>query len=291
MDPLNPFEIESKALRSVVFPRGIGNSIGLWGTDMNFLLTGHKGFVGGAVMEYLSRFGYGFKWIERMKTFHLWHEKIETLFKENRFDAVIAAGAISDNQYKDPDIYTWNALATEILAWHCARQSIHLIFFSSQTARQPTTLYGHSKRLSETLIKAKPGLEACILQPFNIWGPSESVKPVHVRSLPFRLVTRNLEKLWRTQRDYVHVCDVVNAVFHAIEVRATGTFEVGTGNAVHADDLAACTPWRGYEKEPTPPYIQEWACADPKKFLPGWHPTIAVLEEMPRLEEEIHGKS
>lgn len=258
---------------------------------MNFLLTGQKGFVGGAVMEHLSRFGYGFKWIDRMKSFHLWQERVEELFKENRFDAVIAAGAISDNQYKHSDIYTWNAWATAILASHCAQQSTHLIFFSSQTARQPTTLYGYSKNIAETLIKATPALEACILQPFNIWGPSESVKPVHVRSLPFRLVNRDLQKLWRTQRDYVHVSDVVTAVFHAIETGATGTFEVGTGNAVHSDDLAACTAWTGYEKEPTPPYIQEWACADPKKFLPGWHPTIAVLEEMPRLEEDFHGKA
>lgn len=258
---------------------------------MNFLLTGHKGFVGGEIMCRLSRLGHRFKWIDRMETFHLWHENVEDLFKKNSFDAVIAAGAISDNQYKGSDIYTWNALSTEILAWHCARQSVHLIFFSSQTARQPTTLYGHSKHLSETLIRAKSGLEACILQPFNIWGASESVKPVHVRSLPFRLVNRDLQKLWRTQRDYVHVSDVVNAAFHAIEMRATGTFEVGTGNAVYSYDLAACTAWQGYEKEPTPPYIQKWTCADPKEFLPGWHPRIAVLEEMPRLEEEFHGKA
>lgn len=258
---------------------------------MNVLLTGHKGFVGGEIMRHLSRLGYGFKWLERMKTFYLWHERVEELFKENRFDAVIAAGAISDNQYKHLDIYTWNALATEILASHCARQSAHFIFFSSQTARQPTTLYGHSKNLAETLIKAKRGLEACILQPFNIWGASESVKLVHARSLPFRLVNRDLDKLWQTQRDYVHVSDVVNAVFHAIETRATGTFEVGTRNAVHSYDLAACTEWQGYEKEPTPPYIQKWTCADPKKFLPGWHPTISVLEEMPRLEKAFREKA
>lgn len=241
-------------------------------------------------MRHLSRLGQSVKWLDRTETFYLWHERVERLFKDNRFDAVIAAGAISDNQYKNPDIYTWNSFAMEILASYCVHQAAHLIFFSSQTARQPTTLYGYSKNLAETMIKAKPDLKTCILQPFNIWGSTESVKPVHVRSLPFRLVNRDLEKLWPTQRDYVHVSDVVSAVFHAIKTRATGTFEVGTGNAVHSDDLAACIEWTGYEKEPTPPYIQKWTCADPKKFLPGWHAKIQVLAEMPRLEKELHAE-
>ena len=251
------------------------------------LLTGYRGFVGGEIMRHLSSLGHGFKWLERMETFYLWHERVERLFEENRFDTVIAAGAISDNQYKNSDIYTWNSFALEILASHCAQQSAHLIFFSSQIARQPTTLYGYSKNLAETMIKAKPALEACILQPFNIWGAAEAIKPVYTQSLPFRLAKRNLEKLWRTQRDYVHVSDVVNAVFHASENRAVGTFEVGTGNVVHSYDLAGCTEWKGYKKEPTPHYIQKWTCADPKKFLPGWHPTVAVLEEMRGLEEEL----
>lgn len=239
-------------------------------------------------MRHLTRSGHGFKWLERMQTFYLWHERVEKLFKENRFDTVIAAGAISDNQYKNSDIYTWNSFAMEILASHCVEQSAHLIFFSSQTARQPMTLYGYSKNLAETMIKSKPALEACILQPFNIWGASEGGKPVYTQSLPFRLAKHNLEKLWRIQRDYVHVSDVVGAVRHAMKTRATGTFEVGTGNAVHSYDLAACTDWTGYKKEPTPYYIQKWACADPKKFLSGWHPKVEVLKEMPRLEEALH---
>ena len=254
------------------------------------LLTGHKGFVGGEIMRHLSRLGQSFKWLDRPETFYLWHERVERLFKDNRFDAVIAAGAISDNQYKNADIYTWNTFATEILASYCVHQAAHFIFFSSETARHPTTLYGYSKNLAETMLKAKPALETCILQPFNIWGASESTKPAHKQSLPFRLANHSLEKLWATQRDYVHVSDVVSAVFHAIKTRAIGTFEVGTGNTVHSDALAACTEWKGYEKEPTPPYIQKWTCADPKKFLPGWHPKIQVLAEMPRLEKELHAE-
>ena len=96
------------------------------------LLTGHKGFVGGEIMRHLSKSGHPFKPIDRMETFYLWHEKIEKLFKENRFDAVIAAGAISDNQYKNPDIYTWNAFAMEILASHCvaAIRASHLFLLA-----------------------------------------------------------------------------------------------------------------------------------------------------------------
>ena len=250
------------------------------------LLTGDKGFVGSEIGLSLSDRGHAFIGIDRPASFYLWHERVDRLFKEYRFDAVIAAGAISDNQYKRTDIYTWNALAMEILASYCVEQGALMIFFSSQTARCPTTLYGCSKRLAEMLIEGKRGLEACILQPFNIWGAGEAVKPLRLRSLPFRLVNEELEVLWPTRRDYVHVSDVVSAVFHALKGRLTGTFEVGTGGSVHAYDLAACTEWQGYEKQPTPRNIEKWTCADPKRFLPGWHPKVKVLNGMRQLKAE-----
>ena len=249
------------------------------------LLTGHKGFVGGEIMRHLSKSGHPFKPIDRMETFYLWHEKIERLFKENRFDAVIAAGAISDNQYKNSDIYTWNTFAMEILASHCAQQSAHLIFFSSQTARTPKTLYGKSKQFAENAIKATHALDACILQPFNIWGAGENIKPPNCQSLPHRLASRNLEVFWETERDYVHVSDVVSAVRQAMDKRLTGTYHVGTGKATKSTDLAKLIEWTGYTRQPTPAHIEKYTCADPSRFLIGWKPKIAVLDEIQRLEK------
>ena len=249
---------------------------------MKYLITGHKGFVGSALMEKFSGQAIG---LDKKKSIHDWESELTKLLPA--VTAVIHCGAISDNQYKHLDIFDWNVYATQILASHCAIREIYLVYFSSQTARNPKTLYGHTKKLAEYAVQSKPELDACILQPFNIWGDGEDCKPPHCRSLAYRLADHELKKLWDTNRDYVHVKDVVSAVKYALKNRDVGTYHIGTGKSTPSAVLANMVAYNGYVCEDRPPYIEVGSAADTNKFLSGWKPTINIIEELPNLEVRL----
>ena len=254
------------------------------------LLTGHQGFVGTALLTALQASNEKVIGLEKTGSFFQWQTRLAALAEKHVFKTVLHCGAISDNQYKNLDIFEWNTYSVKSLAAVCHRQGSHLIYISSQTARAPKTIYGHSKKLAEMLIKTTPGVDACILQPFNIWGSGERQKPRQCQSLPYRLAAHNLEVLYETERDYIHSSDVVRAIQHAMGSRIAGTYHLGTGTAIRSAALARCIRWNGYSCEPTPDWIERWTCANPSKFLPGWHPKIAVLDRMQPLETEIHYK-
>ena len=251
------------------------------------LLTGFNGFVGAALRAELQHREKGFLLLEREPTLERWQVVLTQYMESHPVDTVIACGAISNNQYGATDIFDWNTYSMKVLAEQCARVDAHLIYFSSQAAIAPTTLYGHSKKLAEALIRGVQGLSACVLRPFNIWGKGESRKMPGCQSLPYRLAARTLEVLWETERDYIHISDVVQAVMLARQYRIAGTFEVGTGDAVTSDALAERVTWNGYRREQRPPHIQKYACANAYYFLPGWQPAVGVLDRFDAFVEEL----
>lgn len=248
------------------------------------LITGHEGFVGG----HLHRRYPSAICLEKTEAFHDWHAQLSFLATEHKLTTVVHAGAISANQYKDLDIFDWNTYATKAIANLCQDQGLHLIYFSSITAEYPKTLYGHSKKIAEWLIKDTAELDACILRPFNIYGEGEDVRGVENRSLPYRLADRELKVLWDTERDYIHVLDVVAAVQHALENRIIGTYHLGTGEVTPSAVLANLVRYNGYTCEDRPPHIEFGAAADPEKFLPGWQPTVDVRDEIKVLEAKLN---
>lgn len=239
------------------------------------LVTGHKGFVGSNLVRSLDP--KEVKLLEKLDTYFDWCTHLFALMTSIEFDTVIHCGAISDNQYKDADILDWNTRCTRTIAEMCGRQGVHLIYLSSQTARSPQTLYGYSKHLSELFIHQISGLNACIFQPFNIWGEDESMKPVHCQSLPYRLAANNLEILWDTNRDYVHVDDVVSAINIARNNRIFGTYHLGTTQTTSSHDLAKAVEYDGYEVQETPLHIENYTCAVPADLLPGWKHYISDI--------------
>lgn len=248
------------------------------------LITGSKGFVGSELMQCKDYQHV----LDKADTYEIWCSNLLEKMDNFRIETVVHCGAISDNQYKDADIFDWNTRCTQVIAEECASQGIHLIFLSSQTARNPQTLYGYSKHFSELLIRRTPGLDACIFQPFNIWGDDQSMKPAHCQSLPYRLAANNLEVLWDIDRDYIHVSDVVRAIKIAMNNRICGTFHLGTGQTVNSHVLANAVKYDGYEIKDTPPYIERYTCANPSNFLPGWKPRVLdVADRIRVLESEL----
>ena len=263
------------------------------------LITGHRGFLGSHLMKALGSRAIGLDrksepvatsdnrvtvasvspsadetltFPQKCGTFSEWTSRLAALDRSFAIKTVVHAGAISDNLYKDFDIFQWNVYATNILlemfCWDA-----HFIYISSQTANDPKTLYGHTKKMSELLIQQQALMDACIFQPFNIYGEDESMKPAHCQSLPHRLKKGNLEVLWDTCRDYIHVEDCVAAIKKAIESRTTGTYHLGTGIGTHSHALAERFDFgERWTYEERPPHIEYGNLADPEKFLSDWEP-------------------
>lgn len=245
------------------------------------LLTGAEGVVG----RHLKAALQPAVCLEKMETFHDWCSHLFAITHEFELTAVVHCGAISANQYKDLDIFDWNAYATQVIANLCRDKGLYLIYFSSITAERPKTLYGHTKKISEVFIEKTAGLNACILRPFNIYGEGEDVRDAQNRSLPYRLADHELKTLWETERDYVHVSDVVCAVEHALKYRICGTYHLGTGEVTPSVVLANLVKYDGYTCEDRPPYIEIGFAADRSKFLPGWQPTVDVSSGVVELEK------
>lgn len=242
---------------------------------MRILLTGHKGFVGHALAQRFRP--YQLTCIDK-------DEPLPQLFYFDRFDVVIACGAISDNQYKNPDILRYNVSAiAQLLKTY---PDAYFVYLSSQTARNPKTLYGYTKECAELLISAACN-NACILQPFNIYGEGEDRKAAHCRSLPYRLADHELEYLWDTARDYVHIDDVVDAVSHAVKHRYVGTYHLGTSNTTESFELASLVSYHGYRTEQRPTFIEYGSAADGERFLPNWKPKQDVRKQIQLLEQRL----
>ncbi len=246
-------------------------------------LTGNRGYIGG----HLSRAYPPAKTLDEDKCFQRW----ETLFAKTRDSIeqatmIIHCGAIADAFYQNPDIFKWNYEATKQIADVARQENTFLIFISSCAAIAPNSLYGWSKRVAEDYIQAN-NKKYCILRLYNVYG-AEDHRPPEKHSVPEKLMRRTLRYVFYPfRRDYIHVEDVVRAVRYVEELNITGTYDVGTGQAVEVKELAKLTDGGFYTEttaaavlgENHPPLKLQ---ARPKYMLPGFKPVRDVFSEFVR---------
>ena len=268
---------------------------------MKILLTGDKGFVGRNIGAALRADGHTVIGIEAEPQFSEWVGKFE---RSKRYyialrdiDAVVHAGAISSNQYTDPDIFLWNSYASFILAKYVEDRygDIPFVFFSSfqVTASEKDwsqrSWYGWSKACAEDYIKAVLP-SATILRPGVMWG-DERHKQVG-RSVPYQLATHQLTHLYRNWgRDYVHVNDAVEAVKIGIYNAPAGTFNLN-GEYWLNENLAKLTDWKGYQVVGNP-QAQLGVAFNNSQYngqdnglpaLPGWEIQADLKTEFSKIE-------
>ena len=139
---------------------------------MRILLTGDRGFVGshiraGLESVYHVRAGvesiYDVVGLDVRGGFQEWIEDMNATM-DTDIDAVIHAGAVSNNQSQDPNIYLWNSYATYLLAQRASekmdgRLPIPFILFSTflvgstVDARSMRTPYTWSKVQAEGFVR------------------------------------------------------------------------------------------------------------------------------------------
>ncbi len=272
---------------------------------MRILVTGHRGFIGGAVCARLRRDGH------RVTGFA--GELCGGLPATPQDVVVHLAGHLDD--------WLYDELGTLAVTEHCRRVGAGLLLASSAAVyagrggasegsaigegfpAAPRTPYGISKLLAESLVRAAAeahGLRALILRLFNPYGAGQTrdyLVPtvVHcvLRGEPLRLRSP------QAVRDFVHVDDVAEAFARGVAALSRCAGEVlnlGTGAGHAVREIVAIT-----ERLVGRPAVLEAAAggvadadvcvADPSRMqaLLGWRPGRTIEEGLRGMIEALGG--
>ena len=274
---------------------------------MKVLVTGHKGFVGSYIANYLTEKGHeveGFEWVEHVVP------------DVSAYDWVIHCGAISDTTERDVDkVWAHNYEFTLRLLQVCENYNTNIQLVSTSAVYgnntsfketdpvYPQTPYAWSKLLIDKFLKENGyenfGMLVQNFRYFNVYGPGEGHKGDQM-SLVSKFqkqasqdgVIKLFEGSDKFKRDLVSVHDV--AVIHEKMMHETdtcGVFNLGTGKAVNVEEVAKLIAKRydaKIEYIPMPDHLksqyQEYTCADNTKL----HNTI-VIRHWHTIEEYING--
>ena len=274
---------------------------------MKVLVTGHKGFVGSYIANYLQSKDHeveGFEWVEHVVP------------DVSAYDWVIHCGAISDTTERDVDkVWAHNYEFTLRLLQVCENYNTNIQLVSTSAVYgnntsfkesdpvYPQTPYAWSKYLIDKFLKENGyenfGMLVQNFRYFNVYGPGEGHKGDQM-SLVSKFqkqasqdgVIKLFEGSDKFKRDLVSVHDV--AVIHEKMMHETdtcGVFNLGTGKAVNVEEVAKLIAKRydaKIEYIPMPDHLksqyQEYTCADNTKL----HNAIAI-RHWHTIEEYING--
>ena len=234
---------------------------------MKALVTGHHGFIGSHVYEYLVSHGNEVDGYDR--PFDLGD------FKTNKkYDVVIhlAANAAIREAVKNPDIF-WenNVVKSQPIFDYCRENNVRCLYASSAAVYEWwINAYAISKKVNE--IQAPPNSVG--MRFFNVWAEKVSRSDMLYRMLEEKTATY----LTRHKRDWIHVNDIVTAIATLIPSSYNGVLDVGTGNPVSVIDLANKMGMGHLPIKEDTPGERETTCADISQLTElGWTPTIDIL--------------
>jgi nucleoside-diphosphate-sugar epimerase len=267
---------------------------------MRILVTGHRGHVGGPVIDHLASLGHeasGFDWAAGDELLDI----AAVRRAADGCDAIVHLGAIPHDNAGDPDqIMAINVLGT----WHVllaaeAAAVTRVVYFSSaqvfgtagaerlpdyfpvddQHPRRATRAYGLSKCLAEDLcaaFTARTGIISVSLRPVHVWDPGMyGRKQAQWRTDP----SSEWEPFWE-YGGFVDMRDVATAVQQALTVPLEGHHRIVLCAAdiaatepslVIAARLAPSVPIRDRARYEQDPCRALFDCSAAERIL-GWHP-------------------
>ena len=195
---------------------------------MKVLVTGHKGFIGSHVFDFLSDI-FDVDGLDRP-------DDIENFVDVGcaDYDLIVhlAAYAALRDSVDNPDKF-WenNVEKSKPIFDYCRKYNTRLLYASSAGAyswwQNP---YAITKKVNE--IQAPPNSVG--MRFFNVWAEEGSRD-----DMLYEMLKQGTAKyITRHKRDWVHVLDVVRAIATLIPSSFTGTIDVGTGQMTSVIDLA-----------------------------------------------------
>jgi len=259
-------------------------------TKKRILVTGGAGYIGSATVEALVQAGHQVVVFDNLATGQ--KDKIhseatlvegdittisdvETVFSSYQFDAVIhfaAKKSVAEGQREPATYFKNNVLGTLNVLTCMEKYQVPQIVFSSTAAVykaidapefsfteesevSPSSVYGQSKLMSETLIKefynTKKISQYSLLRYFNVAGDSGLQYREDTAQNVFPLIARAIEQKqtfniygddYDTKdgtgiRDYIHLADLVDAHLKALNSSVSGVFNLGTNTGYSVQDL------------------------------------------------------
>jgi len=203
---------------------------------MKILITGHRGFIGSALMKHISGMGYEISGYD-----------IGDVFPSGRFDFIVhlaARGLIRKSVELPYDYFADDLeMAMRFLEKSRKEESV-FIFPSSGSADMPTNPYSLSKKQAVewiSLYRKLYGIQAFDLKFFNIYGEGSRKGGVYLFS-KMALAGGPVTILGdgKDIRDFVYITDVVKFLHSIIEGKvAPGSYEVGTGIGTSIEELVS----------------------------------------------------
>ena len=232
---------------------------------MTILLTGHRGFIGSALLERLKKnnriIGLDIK-------DGLDQDLLTCEFKED-FDLIIHLAGKSGvrESLNDPASYWMNNVEASRRLFE-RYEDIRILYASSWSAYEPDlNPYAASKYVLEELAERYPntlGMRFHTVYSDNC--PRENMFFNKLRNGTLEYTTRHY-------RDFIHIEDVLDAVVILIEKDyIKGVIDIGTGHPIRIQDLAPDLPVRL-----NTPGEREFTCANIEKMKAlGWKPKYTV---------------
>ena len=281
------------------------------------LVTGHLGFVGKYFVKRLTQDGWDIVGVDTKEG-----KDCRDFFKESdeSFDIVIHLAAIvggresiegrplavADNLSIDSEFFQWCLKTKPKKVVYFSSSAAYPIMYQSDdlhiklrewdlsiySPKKPDATYGWSKLTGEYLASFVDNVY--IFRPFSGYGSDQDL------SYPFpAYIKRAMDKadpfeVWGkgTQtRDFIHIEDIINAVFVAVENDVKGPINLGWGRATSFIQLAEMvTYYAGYRAEiitrPDKPVGCMHRVSDNSKLLEFYTPKITLEEGIERAMRE-----
>jgi len=233
---------------------------------LTILVTGANGQIGRALIHSLGKSGHDIFGLDRLPGDNnkfiqcdLLNDDLDNL-ANGKWDVVVhLAGDISDPQLSREAINSvlpTNVLAT-IRLLHAIRNCATQVIFASSISvygnegvpvpyremqpLHPFSLYGASKAAAEKYLSYHDLFaKTCVLRIAQVVGPGTPDHIAPVRMVQAAKKGENIPLFCTdaTVRDYTHVEDVVKAITSAIQLQASGVFNVGSGKPTKLTHLA-----------------------------------------------------